>query len=364
MYMNHLLLADFRNIATAEIKLNEGINILYGDNAQGKTNILEAVYICATGRSHRTKIDAQLIQFGKKEAHIKAFVVRDRRTDRIDVHLKKDEKKGIAVNGIPIRKSGDLFGTLHTVMFSPEDLQLIKNAPSERRRFIDMELCQLSNVYYYDLQQYYKVLKQRNNLLKRIQKNMKLRETLFAWDAQMCQYGMRVIDSRKSFISRLNTIASAIHNGITEGKEELLIEYKPNVLKDDFSEKLSSSTEKDILYGSTTVGPHKDDIIFYVNNNDVKIFGSQGQQRTAALSAKMAEIEIIKSETGQSPVLLLDDVLSELDERRQYFLLDGIRNTQTIITCTGIEDSIKKYTEKANIFYIKNGEIEGKHMTF
>ena len=358
MYINNLLLADFRNISMAEIKLSEGINILFGDNAQGKTNILEAVYICATGRSHRTKIDGQLINFSKREAHIKAFIVRNRRTDRIDVHLKKDEKKGIAVNGVPIRKSGDLFGTLHTVMFSPEDLQLIKNAPSERRRFIDMELCQLSNVYYYDLQQYYKVLKQRNNLLKRIQKNIKLKETLFVWDLQMCQYGMRVIDSRKAFIERISAISAKIHSCITEENEKLVIEYKPNVLSCDFAEKLASSTEKDIIYGSTTCGPHKDDLIFYVNQNDVKIFGSQGQQRTAALSAKLAEIEIIKAETGETPVLLLDDVLSELDERRQYYLLDSIRDTQTIITCTGIEDSIKKYTEKAFIFNIKNGIVE------
>ncbi|HCT64340.1 MAG TPA: DNA replication/repair protein RecF [Lachnospiraceae bacterium] len=361
MYINNLLLADFRNIAMAEIKLNNGINILYGDNAQGKTNILEAVYICATGRSHRTKIDGQLINFGKREAHIKAFIVRDRRTDRIDVHLKKDEKKGIAINGVPIRKSGDLFGTLHTVMFSPEDLQLIKNAPSERRRFIDMELCQLSNIYYYDLQQYYKVLKQRNNLLKRIQKNSKLRDTLFPWNSQMCQYGIRVIDSRKAFIERLNTISSKIHKGITDGTEELFIEYKPNVLSCDFDNKLEALTEKDIIYGSTTAGPHKDDIIFYVNQNDVKIFGSQGQQRTAALSAKLAEIEIIKCETGQTPVLLLDDVLSELDERRQYYLLDSIRDTQTIITCTGIEDSIKKYIDRAFVFNIKDGIVEQRH---
>lgn len=361
MYINNLLLADFRNIAMAEIQLNCGINILHGDNAQGKTNILEAVYICATGRSHRTKMDSQLIKFGKKEAHIKAFVVRDRRTDRIDVHLKKDEKKGIAVNGIPIRRSGDLFGTLHSVMFSPEDLQLIKNAPSERRRFIDLELCQLSNIYYYDLQQYYKVLKQRNNLLKRIQKSVKLKDTLFAWDSQMCQYGMRVIDSRRSFVTRLNDISSKIHDGITEGKEVLLIDYKPNVLSEDFAQKLMSSIDKDILYGSTTVGPHKDDIIFYVNQNDVKLFGSQGQQRTAALSAKLAEIEIIKSETGQTPILLLDDVLSELDEGRQHFLLESICDIQTIITCTGIEDSIKKYAEKSSVFQIKNGTVQSRH---
>lgn len=360
MYITKLSLAGFRNIKSAQLELNKGVNILYGDNAQGKTNILESVYICATGRSHRTRLDSQLINFTEREAHIKLFIENKRRDDRIDVHLKKDDKKGvkgIAVNGVPIRKSGDLFGTLYTVIFSPEDLQLIKNAPSERRRFIDMELCQLSNVYYYDLGQYYKVLKQRNNLLKKIQKKPSLKETVFVWDSQLAEYGRRIIISREKFVKRISSIAAQKHNDITKGGEALEILYRPNVQEKELEEKTSQNIEKDVIYGSTSAGPHKDDISFMVNGMDVKIYGSQGQQRTAALSAKLAEVEVIKDETGVSPVLLLDDVLSELDEGRQFYLLESIKGIQTIVTCTGIEDLIKKYAGSGFVFNVDGGEV-------
>ncbi len=371
MFVSELRLSGFRNIETETVHFAPGINILYGDNAQGKTNILESVYLCTTGRSHRTKIDSQLISFSHKEAHVKAFVnknntvnntknninKRNPRIDRIDVHIKKDDKKGIAVNGIPVRKSVDLFGTLYCVMFSPEDLQLIKNSPAERRRYIDIELCQLSKIYYHDLQQYYKVLKQRNNLLKGIVKDIGLKETIFVWDNQLVEYGKKVIESRESFVSMLSGISSGIHSAVTDGTESLEILYKPNCQKDELAKKIKSSLDKDLFYGSTSSGPHKDDIAFYVNGNDVKIFGSQGQQRTAALSAKLAEIDIIKRETGHAPVLLLDDVLSELDEKRQTYLLENLGDIQTILTCTGIEDSIKKYESLASVFKVEKGKI-------
>lgn len=358
MYVSTLKIGDFRNITSADVELKKGINILYGQNAQGKTNFLESLYICATGRSHRTKFDSQLINFDKKEAHIRAVVEKNFTIDKIDVHIKKEEKKGIALNGVPLKKVGDLFGVLHTVIFSPEDLQLIKSSPGERRKFMDIELCQLSNVYYYNLQQYYKVLKQRNNLLKNINKNPALKDTLFVWDSQLVEYGTKIIKKRQEFIEKINIAASKKHNEITNFKENLVIEYKPNVTTDEFMSKLEENLQKDIILGSTSKGPHKDDVSFTINDSEVKIYGSQGQQRTAALSAKLAEIEIIKEEKGETPVLLLDDVLSELDEKRQYYLLESIKDIQTVITCTGIEDSIKKYTDKSYIFNVENGIIK------
>lgn len=357
MYVKTISLKNFRNLKDINIELNNGINIFFGDNAQGKTNTLESIYLCATGRSQRTRLDSQLVMFGEREAHIRAFIDKNNREDRIDVHIKKDDKKGIAVNGIPIRKSGDLFGTLHVVIFSPEDLNLIKSGPSERRRFMDMEICQISNVYYYDLQQYYKVLRQRNNLLKNIQKNNSLKDTLSVWDMQLVEFGKKVIKSRTNFIEKINEIASNKHFDITGGKEILKMEYSPNIELNKFENKLFNNIDRDIFTGNTNVGPHKDDIDFFINNIDVKIYGSQGQQRTAALSAKLAEIDIIRQETGLDPVLLLDDVLSELDENRQMFLLNTIEEIQTIITCTGIEDTIKKYEQSSFIFEVKNGVI-------
>ncbi len=357
MYIKDISLSCFRNIENAHIELKNGINIFYGPNANGKTNFLESVYICSTGRSHRTKNDKELINFNSDEAHVKVFIQNENITQRIDAHITRGNKKGIAVNGIPLKKSSELFGTLYTVIFSPEDLQLIKDAPSQRRRFIDIELCQLSKVYCYNLQQYMKALKQRNNLLKEIQKEPSLKETLFAWDSQIVQYGKSIINQRKKFVKDLSFKSYIRHKQISSNEEQLSIEYNPSSDENSFEEKLFNSLNRDILSGSTSVGPHRDDISFYINGNDVRVYGSQGQQRTAAVCAKLAEIDIIKENSGVSPVLLLDDVLSELDKERQHMLMDCINSVQTIITCTGIEDSVKSYAGEAAVFNVKKGII-------
>ena len=359
MYIKNISLQYFRNYENLNMEFSPKLNILYGDNAQGKTNVLEAVYMSAMGRSQRTSKDKEIIKLDKEEAHIQVFVVEDNgeSENRIDVHLKKNGKKGIAVNSVVVKKLGELFGRIYIVIFSPEDLQLIKSGPSERRKFVDMELCQLNKIYYYDLQQYYKILKQRNNLLKTIQKTPNLKDTLFVWDSQLITYAKKIIASRKAFIEKVRKIASGIHFNITGGAEKLDIEYTPNANEDEMELKLKKHLEKDIFFGNTSVGPHKDDLNFYINGNDVKVYGSQGQQRTAALSAKLAEIELIKEEKAVNPILLLDDVLSELDENRQMYLLDNISDIQTILTCTGIEDSIKKYADKAKIYNIRQGNF-------
>ena len=357
MYITEVSLQNFRNLAQLKIEPSEGINVIYGSNAQGKTNFLESLYFCAMGRSLRGKSDQQLIRFEEEESHIRMLVQRKQRYDRIDVHLKKDEKKGIAVNGLPVRKLGDLFGTLYAVIFSPEDLSLVKDGPEERRRFLDMELCQLSKVYYYDLQQYYRILKQRNNLLKEIQKKPQLQETLFVWDDQLAEYGERIIAARKRFLIRLDEIAAEKLSQLTGGRDHLQTIYKPNCEEGMLAEKLRKNIDRDIYFGSTQSGPHKDDILFSIDGREVKVYGSQGQQRTTALAARLAEIDLIREETGEEPVLLLDDVFSELDENRQKFLLQSIEGLQAFVTCTGIEDSVKKYISKDNLFYVENGVI-------
>lgn len=357
MWVKTLSLFHFRNLQQEEVELQPGVNLFYGKNAQGKTNLLESIYLCATGRSQRTRLDSQLIEFRQKEAHIRLILQRENRADRIDFHLRREGRKGVAVNGIPLRKMGDLFGILHVVIFSPEDLQLIKNGPGERRRFLDMEICQLSRVYCYDLQQYYRILKQRNFLLKKMKKNQIAKEQLFVWDDQLLSYAKRIIHARKDFTMTIHALAAEKHALLTNGKERLEIHYRPNVLPEEMKDRLNAALERDLIMGTTSIGPHKDDLLFSIQGNDVKIYGSQGQQRTAALSAKLAELDFIREKTGELPVLLLDDVFSELDETRQKFLLQHMEQNQTILTCTGIENSLKQILSKGSVFFVEEGTI-------
>ena len=371
MIVHKLSLQNFRNFEQLDMVLSEGVNILYGDNAQGKTNLLESIYFCATGHSRRTNVDKDLIRFNHEQAHIRLFTRRwqDRQNKRdmhvhpddyenkIDIHLKKDRSKGIAVNGLPIRKLGQLFGVLLVVIFSPEDLQLVKAGPSERRKFMDMELCQISPVYCYDLQQYYRILKQRNNLLKSIRHQKMSKETLFVWDEQLAAHGVKILKQRQAFIEQINIFANRIHEAITNNAESLQISYRPNITESDFLEKLQKNVDRDIALGVTSVGAHKDDLAFLINHMDVRVFGSQGQQRTASLSAKLAEIDVIQAQRKRRPVLLLDDVLSELDETRQTFLLKSIAESQSIMTCTGLNSLIGKIAADYRTYKVKEGTI-------
>ena len=357
MYITEVSLQNFRNLAQLKIEPSEGINVIYGSNAQGKTNFLESLYFCAMRRSLRGTSDQQLIRFEEEESHIRMLVQRKQRYDRIDVHLKKDEKKGIAVNGLPVRKLGDLFGTLYAVIFSPEDLSLVKDGPGERRRFLDMELCQLSKVYYYDLQQYYRILKQRNNLLKEIQKKPALQDTLFVWDDQMAEYGERIIAARKRFLFRLDEIAAEKLSQLTGGKDHLQTIYKPNCEAGTLAEKLQKNIDRDIYFGSTQSGPHKDDILFSIDGREVKVYGSQGQQRTIALSLKLAEIRIARQMLDEPPVLLLDDVLSELDLDRQKFLVSEIDDVQLFITSAELNEEVIKDLRGGTLFRIEEGTV-------
>ncbi|MCL2225443.1 MAG: DNA replication/repair protein RecF [Defluviitaleaceae bacterium] len=359
MHIKKISIAGFRNLDVSECELSSGVNIIFGDNAQGKTNFLEAVYFCAFGRSLRARADGELVGWGRDSASIRLETERAGMSSVLDARLSlagKKAVKGIMSDFIPVKHMKDLFGRLLVVMFSPEDLRLIKAGPSERRRFMDMEICQLSPVYYSDLKEYFRALKQRNALLKILQKDRgsAMRESLSVWDEQLINYGLRIIKTRHSFVEKVNKIAAEIHKNITQGAEELRLEYKAGIAAENYAAVMEKSHEKDIARGTTSDGIHTDDIEFTINEISARHFGSQGQQRTAALSAKLAEIEIIKQSTGETPILLLDDVLSELDKHRQKFLLAQISNLQTIVTCTGVESfQIKEYVR----FNMQGGKV-------
>ena len=334
-----------------------GTNILYGDNAQGKTNVLEALYVCSTTKSHRGSKDREIIRFEEEESHIKLNVRKAGVPYRIDMHLKKNKAKGIAINGIPIRKASELFGIVNMVFFSPEDLNIIKNGPSERRRFLDLELCQLNKLYVHNLVQYNKVLLQRNKLLKELNFRPEYEETLDVWDVQLVQYGRELIGCRKNFVEQLNKTVRETHRKISGGKEELILAYEPNVDAQWLEQRLSQNRNMDLKLKTTNTGPHRDDVSFMVDGIDIRKFGSQGQQRTAALSLKLSEIELVKEIVKDYPILLLDDVLSELDGGRQQQLLAGIQHIQTMITCTGLEDFVNHRFPIDKIYKVVHGAV-------
>lgn len=358
MIIKSLELQNFRNYNILQLDFDSGTNIFYGDNAQGKTNILEAIFMTATTKSHKSSKDQDMIQFGHEEAHIRSYLFKDEITRQVDMHLRKGKTKGIAIDSQRIKKAADLMGLLNVVFFSPEDLSIIKNGPAERRRFIDIELCQLDSFYLYNLNHYNKIINQRNKLLKDLSVNPGLRETLSIWDSQLVSFGSKVVERREIFISQLCDMIRELHMKLSGGKEEIKIVYEKNVEIDDFEEKLRRNQEKDIILKQSTVGPHRDDIVFIVNGVDIRKFGSQGQQRTAALSLKLSEIELVKKSIKDTPVLLLDDVLSELDSSRQNYLLSSIGDVQTIITCTGLDEFVKNRFEIDKVFKVVNGSIE------
>ena len=357
MYIQSLELKNYRNYDRLIIEFSSGTNILYGDNAQGKTNILEAVYLGATTKSHRGSKDKEIIRFGENESHIRIHLMKQDIGHQIDMHLKKSRTKGAAIDRIPIKRSSDLLGFVPVIFFSPEDLSIIKNGPSQRRKFLDIELSQLEKMYLHQLSSYNRVMAQRNNLLKQLVYQRELLDTLDSWDLQLVKYGSEVIRYRRKFIEDLNEIIREIHKNLTGKKEKIVLKYDYSVNYDEFLTVLQRKREIDLKYASTGAGPHRDDIEFLVNGIDIRRFGSQGQQRTAALSLKLAQIELVKRQTGETPILLLDDVLSELDSSRKNYLLDSIKDIQTLITCTGLEEFINSHLQIDKMFQVKSGKI-------
>ena len=344
MYIESMELKDFRNYEFLSLRFDKGTNIFYGDNAQGKTNILEAVYLCGTTKSHRGSKDREMIRFHENESHIKLRINKGGISHRIDMHLKKNKAK-------------ELLGIVNIVFFSPEDLNIIKNGPGERRRFLDSELCQLNKIYLSDLFQYNHILNQRNKLLKDIAQKESLKSTLDIWDEQLVRYGASVIRSRREFVREMNEVIQRIHSSITGEKEQIELIYEPNVEEEQFLEILLKNREKDFKFKNTSSGPHRDDMCVKINHIDIRKYGSQGQQRTAALSLKLSEIHLVERKIKDVPILLLDDVLSELDVNRQNYLLESIKNIQTMITCTGLDEFVNSRFEINKLFKVVDGTI-------
>lgn len=357
MIIKSIELSDYRNYESLSMEFDSGTNILYGDNAQGKTNILEAIYVAATTKSHKGSKDREIVNFNKDEAHIRTYLEKEGVETRVDMHLRRSKSKGIAIDGQKIKRAADLLGLCNVVFFSPEDLAIIKNGPAERRRFVDMELCQLDDFYLYNLNHYNKIVNQRNTLLKDMYFNPDLKETLNIWDMQLVSYGSKIIERRNLFVEQLNEIIYDIHRKLSGEREEIKIMYEPNVSIEDFEKKLQNSQERDIRSKMTSVGPHRDDFSFFIGDIDIRKFGSQGQQRTAALSLKLSEIELVKKIAKDTPILLLDDVLSELDSNRQNYLLNSIGDIQTIITCTGLEEFVNNRFKINKVFKVSGGAV-------
>ncbi|MCL1935176.1 MAG: DNA replication/repair protein RecF [Defluviitaleaceae bacterium] len=358
MYIRNIYVKNVRNLKEKKIDLSPNINVFYGKNAQGKTNLLESIYFLSIARSHRTNNYRDMINFDEKEAFIKSDIVGEFISDSIHVYI-NNNKKYVTINGLDIKKTIELFEKIFVVIFSPEDLELISSGPSIRRKFIDLNLCQINYGYYNNLNKYYRILKQRNTLLKSIRKNNTLKDTLDVWDEQLINLGIKIIEHREEYIEKLSEISNNFHKKITNLSENLEIIYKKNVSIEDYKKKFKDNLDKDIILGNTNYGIHKDDISIFINKVDIKKFGSQGQKRTISLCLKLSKIEYIKQK-GITPILLLDDVFSELDETRQTLLLKEIEGLQTILTCTGIEDILKKILNNINItmYEVKNGEIE------
>jgi DNA replication and repair protein RecF len=368
MFLKKLALKNYRNFEHIELSSPHNVNIFVGPNAQGKTNLLESIFVLALSKSHRTHQDKQLIQWEHDQAHIYGEVEKKYGDTKLQLTLAQQGKKA-KINGLEQRKLSEFIGSLNVVMFAPEDLEIVKGAPGVRRRFLDMEIGQVHPGYLYDITQYQKVLIQRNNYLKQCQqKGTANHAMLEIWNEQLIQFGVKIMRKRQSFIKKLQIWAERIHSGITNNQEKIQIHYQPSVdlqafedetvLFEQFMLKLTKIKDQEIRRGTTLIGPHRDDLTFFINDKEVQTYGSQGQQRTTALSLKLAELELIHEEVGEYPILLLDDVLSELDSYRQTQLIETFQNkVQTFITTTGIESVNLVKIEDAAIYQVRSGGI-------
>ncbi len=359
MHVNSLELQNFRNYTSERLEFSPHTNVIYGNNAQGKTNILEAVYLFAHGRSHRAKSDKELIRFGEEFSRISIGFEDSSRDYSAKMHLKRNGKKAVSVNSVPINKLSKLMNYLNVVMFSPEDLELVKGSPSSRRHFMDAALSQLYPNYLLNLTEYNKALMQKNSLLKFLRSQGKTNDAqLTVWNMTLAQKGFAIMKYRSEFTELLNGFASKIQNEICG--EELKIEYAPSVRteeisEDAFLEYLERHQKREIEATSSLWGIQRDDLAITVNSRDARLYASQGQQRTAALSMKIAQADYIEHVKGEYPVLLLDDIMSELDINRRMYLSQKIKNKQVLITST--DTDIIESTEDTRLFKIDSGTV-------
>ena len=362
MRVTGLRLVNFRNYPSLSLRPDAGLCVLTGENAAGKTNVLESLFLCSLGRSHRTIRDAEMIRAGVSFASVAVDVDTRGGPRRIECKLFPGERKKITIDGAPLSRSGELLGCLNVVMFAPEDLSLVKDGPGERRRFLDMAISQLRPSYYYTLQQYNNALKQRNALLK--DPDGLDYDALESWDEQLAVLGASIILNRMELVDRVSVIAAEQHETLSDGAETLKVDYEPNVSPQASSDlgktlrlALADTAERDVYRGSTSVGPHRDDLGLRVGGTDVRVYGSQGQQRTTVLSLKLAQLEILRAEKGDSPVLLLDDVFSELDRNRQKMLLIAAQDCQTFLSCTHLEEVAAAGVEQMQVYQVANRHV-------
>lgn len=368
MFLKKIVLHHYRNYDQLEVQIGSRINLFIGPNAQGKTNLLESIHVLALSKSHRTHQDRELIQWNQSHALLQGEVEKKYGNCRLDLSISAQGKKA-KINGLEQKKLSQYIGSMNVVLFAPEDLEIVKGSPGVRRKFLDMEIGQISSSYLYDLSQFQKVLIQRNNYLKQLTPSSSKDTMLEVWNEQFVRHSIKIMKKRQNFIQKLQIWANSIHAKITNGNEDLKISYAPSftfdlneseiVLFEQFMIKLEQVQDQEIRRGMSLFGPHRDDLLFYINEKEVQTYGSQGQQRTTALSLKLAEIELIYEEIGEYPILLLDDVLSELDQNRQKQLIEAFEDkVQTFITATEVENIPLDRIQEASIFYITNGNLE------
>ena len=367
MFLRELYLHNFRNYKEFQLSFGQSMNIFFGQNAQGKTNLLEAIFLLAMAKSHRTSQDRQLIGWGEKEAWITGRMERQGREVELSLHL-SGKGKIARINRLEQQRLSDFVGHLNVVMFAPEDVNLVKEGPGRRRRFLDMEIGQVSPNYLYDLTRYHRLIQQRNRFLKTGEAAHQL-ILLDTWDEQLSLMGVKILQKRLQFIRNLQHWAATLHEQVTQGREQLELQYQMTIpvqeqvnLEENIAvyyHALVEGRAQDIRRGTSLIGPHRDDLRIFVNGMDVQLYGSQGQQRTAALSLKLAEIELIREEVGEYPLLLLDDVLSELDAQRQSYLISGIRpEVQTFITTTHLEGLEGINLNAADVYFVERGQVK------
>ena len=358
MYINEIKLKNFRNYNNQEIKLKKGINLFYGNNAQGKTNIIESIFLCSMGKSFRARRDKELIKFEEKNSNIEIKYTKKDRDGNIKYII--SEEKNIFINSVQIKKMSEILGNINIVLFSPEDINIIKDGPSNRRKFLNMMISQLRPNYIYTYNLYLKTLEQRNNYLKNINLENKNDYLLDIYDEKLAEYGVIINKYRNEFIEKIKEKIEVIHKKVTKEKETIKLKYISDCFeKEKFLKDLKENRNQDIEKGHTTIGIQRDDIYFFINTKKIDVYGSQGQQRTSILSLKLAELEIIKDEIGEYPILLLDDFMSELDEERRLNFLKNIENTQIIITCT---DDINIEGVEINKYEVKEGKVFEKNI--
>ena len=353
MYIEKIKLNNFRNYEQLELDLNKDINIIYGNNAQGKTNILEAIFLSSFGKSFRTSKEKEMIRFNKQSCLVEIFYQKKDRDGKVKIEI--GNKKQISLNGIKLKKLSELLGNINIVIFTPDDINILKDGPASRRRFLDMMIGQLRPNYVYNLNMYLKTIEQRNNYLRQIREENKPEEMLEIWDENLAEYGEKIYIYRNEFINKILNKINNIHKNITDAKEEIRIEYLSNCdNKENYLKLLKERRKLDIIKGYTTKGIHRDDFVIYINDKEVSTYGSQGQNRTAVLSLKLSELQVVYDEIGEYPILLLDDFMSELDEVRRKNFLNNIKNTQVILTGT---DKIELSDVEYSIFNVKEGKI-------